>query len=57
MEDAVTKGALLGLVLYAFYDLTNYATLEGWTLQMTITDILWGVLVCSAGAAVGHLFH
>ena len=54
VQEAATKGALVGLVLYAFYDLTNYATLQGWTLDMTITDILWGVLVCAAGAIAGH---
>ena len=54
VREAATKGALVGLVLYAFYDLTNYATLQGWTLDMTITDILWGVLVCAAGAIAGH---
>ena len=54
VREAASKGALVGLVLYAFYDLTNYATLQGWTLDMTITDILWGVLVCAAGAIAGH---
>ena len=54
VREAATKGALVGLVLYAFYDLTNYATLQGWTLDMTITDILWGVLVCAAGAIAGY---
>ena len=54
VQDAASKGALVGFILYAFYDLTNYATLQGWTLEMTITDVLWGVLVCAAGATAGH---
>lgn len=54
VQEAASKGALVGFILYAFYDLTNYATLQGWTLDMTITDVLWGVLVCAAGAIAGH---
>ena len=54
VREAAAKGALVGFILYAFYDLTNYATFQGWTLEMTITDVLWGVLVCAAGATAGH---
>ena len=57
MDGALRNGALLGFILYAFYDLTNYATLKGWTLEMTVTDIAWGILVCSLGAGAGHIFH
>ena len=35
-------GGLLGLVAYGAYDLTNFATLKGWTLHMTLTDMAWG---------------
>lgn len=57
VQEAATKGALVGFILYAFYDLTNYATLQGWTLEMTITDVLWGVLVCAAGATMGYVIQ
>ena len=56
LHDSATKGALVGLILYAFYDLTNYATLKGWTLDMTLTDIAWGTLVCAVGASAGYAF-
>lgn len=56
LNIAFFKGALLGFMLYAFYDLTNYATIQGWTLEMTITDTLWGILVCSMGAGIGYIF-
>ena len=39
-------GALLGFVVYATYDFTNYATLKDWTLVMTFTDIAWGTVLC-----------
>ena len=54
LQEAVAKGALVGFILYAFYDLTNYATLQGWTFDMTVIDVMWGVVVCAAGAAVGY---
>ena len=56
LHDSAAKGALVGLILYAFYDLTNYATLKGWTLDMTLTDIAWGTLVCAVGASAGYAF-
>jgi hypothetical protein len=56
-RDAALKGALIGYILYAFYDLTNYATLTNYTLEMTLTDIAWGTVVCTAGAVVGYKFY
>jgi len=51
--DGARRGAIVGAILYAFYDLTNYATFTNWTLQMTITDILWGTFLCAIAAGVG----
>ena len=56
LAKAIQNGALVGFVLYAFYDLTNYATFDKWTLEMTITDILWGTLVCATAAGIGFSF-
>tara|TARA_A100001011_G_C14314403_1_gene847202 strand:- start:2343 stop:2735 length:393 start_codon:yes stop_codon:yes gene_type:complete len=33
---------LLGISIYGVYELTNYATLVDWTMQMVILDTLWG---------------
>lgn len=41
-------GALLGLVVYGTYDLTNHATLKDWTLPMTFVDIAWGSTLCGS---------
>jgi len=51
---AALNGALLGLVCYATYDLTNLATLKGWPLPMTVVDLAWGTALSAvtAGAAV-----
>ena len=46
-------GALLGLVAYATYDLTNQATLRDWPWRVTIADLCWGTFVTGVAAAVG----
>lgn len=45
--QAVSRGALFGLVTYATYDLTNLATLEGWPILVTIVDLIWGTILCA----------
>jgi len=56
-KTVALKGALIGFILYAFYDLTNFATLTNYTLEMTLTDIAWGTTVCTLGAVVGYRFY
>lgn len=38
-------GALLGLVAYGTYDLTNQATLKNWPTIVTLVDLVWGSLL------------
>ena len=42
---ALIYGALFGGISYATYDLTNLATLKGWTLLVTAVDMTWGVIL------------
>ena len=49
---ALQLGFLFGLLAYATYDLTNYATLRNWTLQLTVIDILYGALASSVAAGL-----
>ena len=44
---ALLYGALFGGISYATYDLTNLATLKGWTVLVTIVDMSWGVALGS----------
>jgi uncharacterized membrane protein len=48
---AVGSGLLLGAIAYATYDLTNFATLRNWTLQLTLIDIAYGAIVSGLAAA------
>ncbi len=47
------RGALFGLVSYATYDLTNQATLRGWSWLVTGADLLWGMTLSGISAALG----
>lgn len=49
LGQAVFRSALLGLVVYGVYDMTNLATLRGWSLKLALSDMAWGTLV-AAGA-------
>jgi len=42
---ALYSGALLGLICYATYDLTNLATLKDWPIKIVIYDLLWGTFL------------
>ena len=44
---AILWGALLGLIVYGVYDLTNYATIAHWPLKFLFMDMAWGT-VCGA---------
>jgi uncharacterized membrane protein len=46
-------GALFGFFAYATYDLTNLATLRGWSGLVSTLDILWGTVLTAAAAAAG----
>ena len=56
IADAARRGAVVGAAAYAFYDLTNYATLKNYTFEMTVIDIAWGTALCSATAATAYAY-
>ena len=52
---ALMKGALLGLVAYGTYDMTNLSTLKNWSVSVTIVDLAWGVALSAVAATCGYL--
>lgn len=48
-------GAALGLFAYMTYDLTNMATVRGWSVTITAFDMLWGAALTSTCAGIGYL--
>lgn len=52
-QKALGYGALLGLVAYATYDLSNLATLKGWSMRLALVDIAWGTIATAGAATAG----
>lgn len=46
--SAVGMGALFGFVAYATYDLTNLATLKGFSKKIVVIDLAWGAFITAA---------
>ena len=55
MSIKILSAALFGLFCYATYDLTNLATLRGWSVTIVLADIVWGIVI-SASAATASYF-
>ncbi|NRT55843.1 DUF2177 family protein [Sphaerotilus uruguayifluvii] len=55
LPEAVLRAALVGLLVYGTYDLTNMATLRHWSLRLALVDVAWGTLVSAAAGAAAHL--
>ena len=53
--NALLGGALLGLVAYGTYDMTNMAVLKGYQLPVALVDMAWGTFVTSVAATAGTL--
>lgn len=49
------RGAGLGLVAYATYELTNWAVLRGWPAWIVPVDVTWGVALTAVAALAGKL--
>lgn len=47
-------GALLGLAAYGTYDITNLATVRGWSATVAIVDIIWGMVLTGVSATAGY---
>lgn len=52
LSQAFLSGALLGFLMYAFYDFTNLATLKDYPWSLTVVDIIWGTLLIGVTTAV-----
>ena len=52
--NALTSGAILGLVAYGTYDITNLSTLRNWSTMVTIADLAWGTALTAIAATAGY---
>ena len=51
---ALLNGALFGLIAYATYDLTNMATLKGFSWTVVAADLAWGTFITATIATAGY---
>lgn len=49
---AVLMAALLGLVAYSTYDLTNHGLVRDWPWIVTVVDMAWGTFLTALVAAI-----
>jgi uncharacterized membrane protein len=53
LAETMAWSALFGVIGYGVYDLTNYATMQGFPLKVAAVDMVWGGVVCGlTGAAL-----
>src|SRR5690242_332550 len=52
---ALWMGAMLGLVAYGTFDITNLATLKGWSQTLALADLAWGTTLSAVSATAGYL--
>ena len=56
LAGALWRAAVFGLCAYATYDLTNLATLKGWSPLLSVVDLAWGVVASMLAATSGYFF-
>ena len=50
---ALWQGALLGAIAYGTYEMTSYAVMKDWSVQMVATDWAWGTVLTGMTAWLG----
>lgn len=51
--QAFWTGIVFGLVAYGTYNLTNMATIKGWSPYVVFVDLFWGGILTGTSAALG----
>ena len=54
-QRVLMMGAAFGFVAYATYDLTNLATLKGFSVKIVMIDLVWGAVVTGVASTAGYL--
>jgi uncharacterized membrane protein len=53
-SEAVLRCAVVGLVAYGVYDLSNLATLRDWSVKVCIVDMLWGTFASGLAGSLAY---
>lgn len=54
LANAFARGAGLGFVCYATYELTNWAVIAGWPARLVPVDLAWGVALTGVASLAGR---
>lgn len=54
--SALLIGIIFGIIVYGIYDLTNYTTLQNYSLKLTIIDIMWGGVIAGIASFLTKYF-
>ena len=54
-REALRRGASLGFIVYASYELTNWAVIAHWPAGLVPVDLAWGVVLTGAVAFAGRV--
>ena len=56
LNTVIYKAFIFGLVAYGTYNLTNMATIKGWSPSVVFVDMLWGGTLTAFSSYLGILF-
>lgn len=48
VPQAIIRGAILGVVSYATFDLTSQAVFKSWPAKITVLDMIWGTILTAS---------
>jgi uncharacterized membrane protein len=51
---ALLYGFLFGFFAYMTYDVTNYATLNAWTVRLAVMDVAWGTFISGLAGLISY---
>ena len=56
LNSVIYKAFIFGLVAYGTYNLTNMATIKGWSPSVVFVDMLWGGTLTAFSSYLGIVF-
>lgn len=56
-KSSLIAGAVFGALTYGTYTVTNYTILDGWSMAIVITDVLWGAFVTAVSTCTAFYFY
>lgn len=54
LAEALLRSAAIGLLAYGTYDLSNLATLRGWSASLSLIDMAWGTFASAVAGAAAY---